>query len=274
MVTEQRFGAGPLMRPLAHHPEAPASATALAGAMRVAYMVAQTEARMFGVQTYVDQHFTQDTFDRVVNDNDWSSVARWRKRLPPHARIVGANCHFTLHAPAGGGAVVFHRMVLTDGTATVTGPTRRDDLESSSASISGVVSIYDYGVHRVGVSCSTSGLDLITTNNVIECRIDAYAVGADGFSIEAVESERASNTVTAEVGGAHRITTGDSIYTEGFQDNVPVGSPVSVSGVSGRSISWVLAGTDDANFGRGTIYLASGTALPYRPASYSAWWEV
>lgn len=280
----RRYGAPPLLLPYAHHPEAPASATFLQHSLQASYLAAQTQGRMISVVTWPDRHWIEETTDatptpRTISSNTWDDVFTVKAHLPPYASAIGCTLGYTVYGGSGIPGLVFHRLVVVDQAATtVTGPIRFDEIDTAELGFvpdftGGIFSFYDQGISTGGCFADVDGLSK-ATNSLYTITLQAFCVDGRGLAVEASASSRTTNQVTAVVPSGHLFTVGVSMWTEGFDAAIPVGSATPVDAVTGTTIEWTQAGGDDADFGTGTIYSADGQALPYRPAAYSVWYEV
>lgn len=283
MVARDKFGARALLTPEYHAPHKPASGAVLADAMRNAYSYAQYQGRMIGTQTYNEDPNVQ----RTISSTALTLIARHYVHLPPYARRVRYQTNYRVFWHEEKTALVGHQLILTDEDANAaegsiiyderpTLPlsfsiTPGTDSQQSSPGATGVFSVYDLPFSTSECSAEIAGL--LDMADLIRIDLYAFATTLETSTTTAISSALASDVVTAEAPSTHPFVVGQRIWTDGFDIDIPRGSPVPITSATTSEIEWDLIASDDGDFGEGNIYSEVGFPLPYRPSPGGCWWE-
>ena len=150
----------PLITPHAYHPEAPASAVALARSMHAAYAYARSGGRLIGNQTYRTTHLTSIANNHAVESASLVAIAEFRVVLPSWANHVVAAAWYSL-LDVGQQVSIEHQVTVYDGTNTDSGAVITQNVEaetSGAVNVNGYTS-FDYSRGTV----ATAHVELVDT---------------------------------------------------------------------------------------------------------------
>lgn len=287
------FGGAPLLLPRYGSPEAPATGTAFADAMRSAYRYAQTQGRVLGAQVHRELGTGEDQQTRAIYSETFAPIGRFRRRLPAHARTVFASVSYQVFQNFAEQAdcTVYHRLSISDGSSSDVGPVvvtshlatpfsiRASsevviDIAHPTSNLRGVFGPYDLELFTATPFVAVDDVDLSDPDNEIVATVEAYAVRTETISAFSDDTDRTSNTVRMDdLDSDHGFEVGDRVWTSGLDEDVPQSGPLELTAVGTHYVEFTFPGPDDADFGDGTVYRATGLPVYHRPGIVLAWWE-
>lgn len=284
MVSRDRFAAMPLMPPGQPSSDARATGLVIANALRCGYTYAQTQGSIGGVQTYLEVPYVET--NRFIETGEFSAVALIRKHVPPYARRIVAGVTHQIYTTGPADCIVYHRLTASYSGDTDVGPQQIDQVLGINSiytdptagiffyvdPINDIYGPYDLPIHQTECYVEFGNITP-DANNVINITVEAYATRDAQLTATATESDRTSDIITATVPRGHHFSPQMQIWTEGFDEDVPQESPADVDSVTDDTVSWMLVGNDDGDFGLGVIRSTQGTPAIYRPGIISVWWE-